>query len=124
MASVLLNYVAFFQLQNPPFSILLSFRFNATKFFETKAKPHRFSSNVCHMMTFAKLWWKKASGFYVSGEFRFLKRCVSISTTLQCQIEATWLLFRTFLEGVLGYIGQAIIGVKIANSSHVASIQH
>ena len=24
----------------------------------------------------------------------------------------------------LGYIGQAIIGVKIANSSHVASIQH
>ena len=29
-----------------------------------------------------------------------------------------------FWQADLGYIGQAIIGVKVPNSSHVASIQH
>ena len=29
-----------------------------------------------------------------------------------------------FWQADVGYIGQAIIGVKIPNSSHVASIQH
>ena len=33
-------------------------------------------------------------------------------------------LFGIFWQAYLGYIWQAIIGVKVPNSSHVASIQH
>ena len=40
--------------------------------------------------------------------------------TSQVACRNTW----TCTQHYLGYIGQAIIGVKVPNSSHVASIQH
>ena len=51
--------------------------------------------------------------------------CMAFSSILfSAELKPRGYYLELFWQADLGYIGQAIIGVKVPNSSHVASIQH
>ena len=73
-------------------------------------------------------------GFYAPVEFFLLLLPLSVRVS-KYSYSFSWILFSVelkprgyylelFWQADLGYIGQTIIGVKVQNSSHVASIQH
>ena len=59
---------------------------------------------------------------FVGGLFlEAVKSCIS---TKSAELKQGGYFLEQFWQADLGFIGQAIIGVQVPNSSHVASIQH
>ena len=64
--------------------------------------------------------------FVGDGKKRYIGTPLYLLTRLlfSAELKPRGYYLELFWQADLGYIGQAIIGVKVPNSSHVASIQH